>query len=123
MSAYSTRFAVDFAERCKDVLEFYYPPAKNEGREVTLLLVLAAGGLVVPYERLSKKKGTGKRAQIVLDRDDFGPDIKALKKLLGTPFRQFRESLDPETEHPGQYLWEGGLIRSAEGHPSEWEGF
>ena len=51
MSNYSSFFAQDFAVRCHDLLRHFYRPAKAKDREVTLLLAVAAAGLVVPYER------------------------------------------------------------------------
>ena len=55
MSEYSAFFAQDFASRCRDLLRDFYQPAKAKDREVTLLLAVAAAGLVVPLERLLSK--------------------------------------------------------------------
>ena len=63
MSNHSNFFAQDFAARCADLLAHFYRPAKARDRELTLLLAVAAAGLVIPRERLSDSKG-----QPLLDR-------------------------------------------------------
>jgi len=57
MSEYSAFFAQDFASRCHDLLWHFYEPAKARDREVTLLLAVAAAGLVAPLERLIPSRG------------------------------------------------------------------
>lgn len=47
-------FVHDYPARCIDVLTNLFEHAKTRDREVTLLLMAAAGGFVMPYERLNK---------------------------------------------------------------------
>jgi hypothetical protein len=53
MSDYSN-FISDFPNRLSQVLDLFEGPARVEGREVTLLLAVAAAGLTIPYERLKE---------------------------------------------------------------------
>jgi hypothetical protein len=49
-------FVSDYPARCIDVINKFYGQAQAEDREVTLLLMAAAGGFLMPYERLQKGK-------------------------------------------------------------------
>src|SRR5215469_18571837 len=51
MTAYRN-FVEDFPRRCRDILKVAGKPALSRGREVTLNLVIASAGLLVPYERV-----------------------------------------------------------------------
>lgn len=77
MSEYSAFFAQDFAARCRDLLSHFYQPAKARDREVTLLLAVAAAGLVVPLERLMPSN-----RQPQLDRLSHQPESAQLKVRL-----------------------------------------
>lgn len=109
MSNYSAPFAQDFAARCQDLLRNLYRPAVDRDREVTLLLAIAAAGLVVPYERLS-----GAVDQPVMDRQAHQAETRALKKLLGETLGASR-LIGPTLRD-----WAGGRLASAEGDPDEW---
>lgn len=54
MSAYKN-FVQDFPKRCGSLLSGFEKQAVYNNCEVTLLLAVATTGLIVPYERLSKK--------------------------------------------------------------------
>jgi hypothetical protein len=53
MTAYRN-FTQDYPERCRRLLSLNFKNAKQNGLEVTLLLSIAASGLIVPYARLSE---------------------------------------------------------------------
>jgi hypothetical protein len=55
MSNYGN-FISDFPNKCLKILETQYSLAVDTDTEVTLMLNLAAGGFVMPYERLVKPK-------------------------------------------------------------------
>lgn len=109
MSGYSEFFAQDFASRCRDLLDHFYAPAKAKDREVTLLLAVAAAGLVVPYERLSPLKG-----QAPLDRQRYQSASDQLLLLM-------KETVGESQMVPSRRgTWQGGLLESASGSPDEW---
>lgn len=110
MSNYSSFFAQDFAARCADLLKHFYCRAKAKDRDVTLLLAIAAAGLVVPLERLSESS-----AQPPLDRPSFEAEASELRALLG------KTLADSEMVDVTPGVWGGGLLKSAAGDPDGWE--
>lgn len=114
MSMYKD-FVKDYPARCIDVLDKFYKEAKNEDREVTLLLMAAAGSLVMPYERLSWGRSI---RQPDLDRGERAIQMDNLKceltnKIknstnLGSEIRKWRYS------DPGKVHDEERIIRAAE---------
>ncbi len=83
MSTYKD-FVKDYPKRCIDVLDKFYEKAKTADREVTLLLMAAAGGLVMPYERLSLGKSI---KQPNLDRGARKKQMDELKNELTNPIK------------------------------------
>lgn len=81
MSAYND-FVADFPRRCQEVLRFSEPKAKASGREVTLLLLVASGSLLVPYERLRP----GLPPHVARDRDSNPEAASRLSKLVSRSF-------------------------------------
>ena len=51
-------FIQDFPTRCCEILDQYETDALSRGREVTLMLAMAASGFVVPFERLCPQEGS-----------------------------------------------------------------
>jgi hypothetical protein len=51
LTAY-TDFTRDFPQKCLDVLDAASSGAATNGREITLLLMTASAGLLIPFERL-----------------------------------------------------------------------
>jgi hypothetical protein len=51
MSSYDN-FIRDFPSRCRDLLQMFQDKAELENRDVTLLLAIAASGLIIPRARL-----------------------------------------------------------------------
>lgn len=109
MSEYSDPFAKDFASRCRDLLDHFYAPARARDREVTLLLAVAAAGLVVPYERLLKTNG-----QPPLDRQRHQSASVELRQVLNKTLGE-SDLLDSTRD-----AWQGGLLESASGAPDGW---
>ena len=77
-------FVHDYPGRCIDVLKKYLHQAISEDREVTLLLMAAAGGFVMPYERLSD--GTIV-IQPKLDRPCHKKAVKSLEQEINQPIK------------------------------------
>lgn len=69
MTAY-TDFTRDFPQRCLDVLDAASAGAATNGREITLLLMTASVGLLVPFERLKPEHpfGDGRQYELLADR-------------------------------------------------------
>src|SRR5271166_3508715 len=72
-------FIQDFPGRCRDILDIAGKPALSRGREVTLAIMVAAAGFVVPYERLTVGHPSG-------DSKRFVGAAEKLKLLLDQPF-------------------------------------
>jgi hypothetical protein len=113
MTAYKN-FIKDFPRRCRDVLDIAGKPALYRGREVTLTLMVASAGLVVPYERLKPDGRWG--AHPSGDRKTFAGAVEKLESLLGQPFISSR--LWTETSS----TWRGGKLDSVTGNPDSWKG-
>lgn len=106
VSSYGKFFAQDFGERCRDLLALL-PEGRRHKREVTLLLAIAAAGLVIPHERLSYDSGDpeGRKGQPGMDRDRF--------RLQG---QQLRDELDKPFEGNCRITF----LESALGDPEQW---
>ncbi len=103
-------FVHDFASRCRDVLREFMEPARARDREVTLLLMAAAGGFVVSYERLHDRQSF---PQPPLDRQRYAA---AGEKLAGI----LEEQIGASCLLRGQYSWRGSTLASATGPPDGW---
>lgn len=104
-------FITAFPQRCKDILDITEEPARVMDREVTLLLMVASAGLVVPYERLKPD------SRFVLpsgDRNNLAGISAALDELLKKPF--LNSSLWPDVAR----LWSYGKLQSVRGDPEDW---
>jgi hypothetical protein len=107
-------FIKDFPRRCRDILDLAGKPALSRGREVTLALMVASAGLVVPYERL--KPDGGFRNHPSGDNKTFADAAEKLKSLLDKPFMS--SVLWNETSS----TWHDGKVASVNGDPDSWEG-
>jgi hypothetical protein len=86
MTAYKN-FVEDFPRRCRDILDLAGKPALSRGREVTLTLMVASAGLVVPYERLKPDGGGGGHIDHPSgDNKRFADAAAKLRSLLDAPF-------------------------------------
>ncbi len=83
MTAYKN-FIDDFPSRCRDILNIAKRPALCRGREITLTLLVASAGLVVPYERLTPDSRWGDHPSG--DRKTFAHAAGKLELLLSQPF-------------------------------------
>jgi len=72
--------AVDFPARCRDLLSKFYRRAQKDDREVTLMLLVATAGFVVPYERLRPRHGGDEKP--AGDRRSFLDASAALDGIL-----------------------------------------
>jgi hypothetical protein len=113
MTAYRD-FIEDFPQRCRDILDITQKPALSRGREVTLTLMVASAGLVVPYERLKPDSRWGDHPSG--DSKRFADAARKLESLLCQPFMSSR--LCTETSS----TWHGGKLVSVTGDPDSWEG-
>ena len=109
MSEYKD-FVRDFAGRCRDVMEAYLEPARARDREVTLLLMTAASGFVISYERMRDSQGF---SQPNLDRERYAGARNKLRAILDERILESRLTNSQES-------WRGGFLRSADGLPDEW---
>lgn len=108
MTAYEN-FVSDFPMRCLEVLKIAEKQARLEQREVTLILMVASAGLVIPYERLSDKKDhpTG-------DPKKYEKAAEKLDSLLKQKF--LSSSLSK-----GTGKWKAGRLKSIAGDPDSWD--
>lgn len=103
-------FVHDFASRCQEVLQAFLQPARSRDREVTLLLMAAAGGFVMSYERLRDDQGF---PQPPIDRHRYAAAGQELARIL-----EERIAASPLLQ--GQDSWRGGALVSAAGAPDGW---
>ena len=110
MSNYSD-FVADFPQRCLEVLTLAQGPAIIERREVTLLLMAASAGIVIPYERL---RADARIIQPINDRSLHTDAAHQLDGLLADRFL-------------GSRLWSPaagsrciGEVQSPAGLPDSW---
>lgn len=113
MTAYEN-FIEDFPRRCRDILDIAGRPALSRGREVTLILMVASAGFVVPYERLTPDGRWGDHPSG--DRKRFADTAGKLESILRQPFTSSR--LWTETSS----TWHSGKLVSVTGDPDSWEG-
>jgi hypothetical protein len=113
MTAYKN-FIDDFPCRCRDILNIAKRPALSRGRKVTLTLMVASAGLIVPYERLKPDIAWGDHPSG--DRNTFADAAAKLESLLGQPFMS--SCLCTEA-YP---TWGVGKLLSVTGDPDSWEG-
>jgi hypothetical protein len=113
MTAYKN-FIDDFPYRCRDILNITKRPALHRGREVTLALMVASAGLVVPYERLKPDIGWGDHPSG--DRKTFADAAGKLESLLGELFMSSRLCTEANP------TWRVGKLLSVTGDPDSWEG-
>lgn len=114
MTAYKN-FVEDFPTRCREVLKIAREPALLRGREVTLTLIVASAGLMIPYERL--KPDGGEIDHPSGDNRTFSDAAEQLKSLLDHPF------LSSKVWGKPSWTWHSGKVKSVEGAPSSWVGF
>lgn len=105
-------FVQDFPSRCMDLLESFEQQAQAKDREVTLTLLVASAGFVIPFERL---KLPGKLEHPVQDRENYPRHSKALEQLMANKFRG--SELHP-TERSTN--WQAGKLKSVRGSPNTW---
>lgn len=110
MTAYRD-FVSDFPSRCLDVLRMAETKARLQQRQVTLALMVASAGFVVPYERLSIKK-----AHPTGDAKKFAEASSKLAALM-----QMKFLVSPLGR--GADSWHGGKLNSIKGYPDEWPEF
>lgn len=82
MSAYKD-FVADFPQRCREVLRLASREAQAHDREVTLLLLVASGSLVIPFERLRPGMNSKHPAT---DQINFPNAAARLNELLSENF-------------------------------------
>lgn len=113
MTAYRN-FVDDFPRRCREILKFAGKPALFRGREVTLALMVASAGLVVPYERL--KPDGGEIVHPSGDNKKFSVAADQLRTLLAESFFSSAVWGAPDS------TWYFGRLKSVTGDPDSWEG-
>jgi hypothetical protein len=113
MTAYKN-FVEDFPRRCRDILDLAGKPALSQGREVTLTLMVASAGLVVPYERLKPDGGFIDHPSG--DNKTFADAAAKLKLLLKDPF------MSSCLWNEASSTWHGGKLTSVAGDPDSWDG-
>jgi hypothetical protein len=113
MTAYKN-FIDDFPCRCRDILDIAKRPALYRGREVTLTLMVASAGLIVPFERLKPDIGSDEHPSG--DRNKFPDAAAKLESLLGQPF------MSSSLCTGANLTWRVGKLLAATGDPDSWEG-
>lgn len=113
MTAYKN-FVDDFPNRCREILKFAGKPALFRGREVTLALMVASAGLVVPYERL--KPDGGEIDHPSGDNKKFSAAAEKLRGLLAESFLSSAVWGAPVS------TWHSGKLKSVTGDPDSWDG-
>ena len=112
MTAYKN-FVDDFPRHCREILKFADKPALFRGREVTLALMAASAGLVVPYERL--KPDGGKIDNPSGDNKKFSAAADHRRTLLAAPFLLSAVGGTPVP------TWHYGKLKSVTGDADSWE--
>lgn len=107
MSAYKN-FINDFPRRCREVLDFSEKFAHLKQLEVTLTLIVASSGFVIPFERLDSKHPSR-------DNETYSNAACALNKILDQPFK------DSPLWSDSFSSWTGGKLKSINGDPDSWE--
>jgi hypothetical protein len=104
-------FFKDFPARCSEILTAYLPDAVKSEQEVTLLLCVAAAGIVIPHERL-KKKTSSASTKIPHPAGDILHDPTAAEK--------YQSSLTSELILQVMKEWELGEITINWAEPPSW---
>ena len=102
-------FIDDFPRRCRDILNIAKRPALYRGREITLTLMVASAGFVVPYERLTPGHPSG-------DSKRFVGAAEKLQSLLDQAFTSSVLSQQMSS------TWYEGKVGSVNGDPDSWDG-
>src|SRR5271166_3457918 len=102
-------FIQDFPRRCRDILDIAGKPALPRGREVTLAIMVASAGFVVPYERLTP----GHPSE---DSKRFVGAAEKLKSLLDQAF------MSSVLSNKMSSAWYEGKVGSVNGDPDSWDG-
>lgn len=84
MTSYSS-FTQDFPKRCMDILRSFEDLARDNDREVTLMLCIASAGFIIPFERLNPSYPN----HIADDRHSKA--VSKLGSLLGRSFTSWHE--------------------------------
>jgi len=115
MTAYKN-FVDDFPRRCREILKFAGKPALFRGREVTLALMVATAGFVIPYERL--KPDGGEIDHPSGDNKRFSDTAQQLRDLLEEPF--LSSAVWGTSASTWHYVKK---LKSVTGDPNEWPEF
>lgn len=102
-------FIEDFPSRCKDLLLLAHEQAASNDREVTLSLMVASAGFLVPFERL---RGGGLYIQPTRGRETFPEPAANLDHLLDQPWAEFGK--------PGANSWATGPSQSPDKPMDSW---
>lgn len=102
-------FIKDFPRRCRDILDVAGKPAFLRGREVTLTIMVASAGFVVPYEGLKSDHPSE-------DSKRFVDAAEKLKLLLDQPF------MSSVLANKMNSKWHYGKVDSVNGDPDSWDG-
>ncbi|GJL79806.1 MAG: hypothetical protein NPINA01_27950 [Nitrospinaceae bacterium] len=110
MTAY-TNFVEDFPSRCMAVLQMAKQKARLSGKEVTLSLMAASAGLLIPFERLNPDANLPHPSRNV---EIFPEHAKRLEDLMTEKF--LGSKLHPEKESD----WLSGNLKSLITTPEAW---
>lgn len=110
-----TDFVSDFPARCSDLLSTHEMEAVLQGREVTLMLALAASGFNIPFERL-RPTATEDPVHPSGDRSKFPQARARLDALLGDDSFFIGSSLWGE----GPKSWLAGKVQGSTDDPDSW---
>jgi hypothetical protein len=110
MSAYDD-FVHDFPTRCKDLLTAAARDAAAMEREVTLSIMTAAAGFLVPFERLNPNV---KHEHPALDRQRHPEIAGKLDDLLNERF------LNSCLWNSTPSTWKAGKLKSIDNAPDDW---
>lgn len=104
-------FVKDFPGRCHQILERFEKNARLNGLEVTMMLSIAAAGIIIPFERfrLSNQKGP------IKDRDKFRAARDRMDQL------QNKQFLGSELCQRDSEAWSYGRLSSESGDPNRWK--
>ncbi len=106
MTAYKD-FVKDFPNRCHQIFDL---AQKGSNLEVTVSLVIACAGFVIPFERL---RPPGQIPHPSNDRENHPEASKNLLKLLNSKF--IISDLNPNKDN-----WHAGNLASISGDPDSW---
>lgn len=104
-------FVQDFPKRCKDLLLLAHEAAVANDREVTLSLMVASAGFLIPFERLRDDSRYIHPAQ---DRARFPSAAQKLDQLLGQCW------LSSPLHQADSTSWSAGSLGCADPPPESW---